>query len=353
MRPFHRTLAALPSLAILVAGGLVAAQATGQAGFSWSLFGPATDVSLRGLHAVSEQIVWATGANGTWVRSIDGGNTWQSGRIRGAESLGVRDIHAFDGVYAVALTIGSPGRVYRTNDGGYTWQMVYEDPRDAVFFNCMDFADARRGYAVGDAIDGRFLLIATTDGGRNWAPLSAPHRPEAEEGEAQFAASGTCLQAAGQRLWIGTGGSVSRVLRSDSGGRQWSTTATPLQQGSPSQGVFGLLFWNERDGIIVGGDYTNEDDASQSIAITHDGGDTWLTDPSWEPGGFRSAVVRGSHDGRPFLVAVGPGGTDVSWDDGRSWRGIPGPGFHVVSHAPDGSIWAAGSDGRVALLQQR
>ncbi len=152
---------------------------------------------------------------------------------------------------------------------------------------------------------------------------------------------------------MGTGGSVSRVFRSDSGGRQWSISPTPLQQGAPSQGVFGLLFWSDRDGIVVGGDYTSEDDADQSIAITHDGGDTWLTDSSWEPGGFRSAVVRGTREGRPFLITVGPSGSDVSWDDGRSWRGLPGPGFHVVSRAPDGAIWAAGSGGRIARLHQR
>ncbi len=208
MRPLRSPIASLSSLVFAAAAGIAGAQAAPQADFSWRLFEPAIDTGLRGLHAVSEQIVWATGADGTWVRSIDGGNTWQSGRIRGAENLGVRDVHAFDGVYAVALTIGSPGRVYRTNDGGYTWQLVYEDSRPEVFFNCMDFADDARGYAVGDAIDGRFLLIATSDGGRNWAPLSAPHRPEAMPGEAQFAASGTCLQAMGERLWVGTGGSV-------------------------------------------------------------------------------------------------------------------------------------------------
>lgn len=349
MRHSARTFASLlilPPLAI--AAGAVAQQPD----LAWQLQDSGVDVSLRGLSAISERVAWASGSNGTWLRTIDGGSTWQHGRIAGAEELGVRDIHAFGELEAVALTIASPGRVYRTQDGGYSWRLVFEDARPEVFFNCMDFADEQRGYAVGDPINGRFLFIETLDGGKNWAPLSAPHRPEAEEGEAQFAASGTCLQAKGDNVWIGTGGSLARVFRSHDRGRTWDTSRAPLQQGSASKGVFGLLFWSASDGIVVGGDYEREADPTDSLAVTGDGGATWDADDSMMPGGFRSSVVRSQQNGFAALVAVGPSGSDMSLDDGRTWTPIEGPGFHVVSIAADGTVWAAGGEGRIAKLSR-
>jgi photosystem II stability/assembly factor-like uncharacterized protein len=316
----------------------------------WEVQSSGVEVSLRGLSAVSEKVAWASGSSGTWLRTIDGGVSWHHGRIAGAEELGVRDIHAFDDRRAVALTIASPGRIYRTHDGGATWEMVFEDARPAVFFNCMDFADDRRGYAVGDPIDGRFLFIETLDGGESWQMLPASQRPEPEAGEAQFAASGTCLQAEGDEIWVGTGGSVARIFRSQDRGRSWSAAQVPLRQGEASQGVFGLLRRNDRDGVIVGGDYTQEGDPTGSLALTQDGGRTWRGGPSMAPGGFRSAVVSYEESGRSVLVTVGPSGSDLSMDGGRTWTAIAGPGFHVAAAAADGTVWAAGAEGRVAQL---
>ncbi len=354
MRHSARTFASLLvvlSLSLLLAlSTTVVAQ---QPHLEWALQESGTDASLRGLSAVSDRVAWATGSNGTWLRTIDGGASWQGGQIAGAEELGVRDIHAFDELHAVALTIGSPGRVYRTHDGGYSWQLVFEDDRPEVFFNCMDFADEKRGYAVGDPMGGRFLFIETRDGGKNWAPLSAPSRPEPGDGEAQFAASGTCLQARGENVWIGSGGSRARVFRSPDRGRTWDAASTTLQHGAASKGVFGLLFWTDRDGVVVGGDYTRETDPTDGLAITTDGGASWSAGGGTRPGGFRSAVVRSQQDGFAALVAVGPSGSDLSLDDGRAWTPIEGPGFHVVSLAADGTIWAAGAEGRIARLVRR
>jgi len=350
MRHSARTFA---SLLVLVPLAIAAGAVAQQPDLVWQLQDSGVEVPLRGLSAVSERVAWASGANGTWLRTIDGGASWQSGQIGGAKTLGVRDIHAFGELEAVALTIASPGRVYRTQDGGYSWLLVFEDDRPEVFFNCMDFADDQRGYAVGDPINGRFLFIETLDGGKNWAPLSAPSRPKPDDGEAQFAASGTCLQASDENVWIGTGGSRARVFRSPDRGRNWEAASTTLQHGAASKGVFGLLFWTDRDGIVVGGDYTREADPTDGLAVTTDGGASWSTGGSTTVGGFRSAVVRSQRDGFAALVAVGPSGSDLSLDDGRTWTPIEGPGFHVVSIAPDGAIWAAGADGRIARLVRR
>ena len=51
-----------------------------------------TDVQLRGISAVSSKVAWASGAKGTVLRTIDGGETWETLVIVGAESLDFRDV---------------------------------------------------------------------------------------------------------------------------------------------------------------------------------------------------------------------------------------------------------------------
>ncbi len=65
-----------------------------------------TDVPLRGISAVSGKVAWASGARGTVLRTIDGGATWETLVIAGADSLDFRDIQAFDQNTAFVLSIG-------------------------------------------------------------------------------------------------------------------------------------------------------------------------------------------------------------------------------------------------------
>ena len=65
-----------------------------------------TDVPLRGISAVSEKVAWASGARGTVLRTVDGGTTWQTLVIAGADSLDFRDIQGFDQNTAFVLSIG-------------------------------------------------------------------------------------------------------------------------------------------------------------------------------------------------------------------------------------------------------
>lgn len=39
-------------------------------------FTPGVTVSLRGLSVVDDKVAWASGVNGTVIRTIDGGQTW-------------------------------------------------------------------------------------------------------------------------------------------------------------------------------------------------------------------------------------------------------------------------------------
>src|SRR5262249_55012229 len=51
-----------------------------------------TDALLIAVSAVDDRVVWASGQGGTWLRTLDGGAHWQSGRVPGADSLQFRDV---------------------------------------------------------------------------------------------------------------------------------------------------------------------------------------------------------------------------------------------------------------------
>jgi len=123
---------------------------------------------------------------------------------------------------------------------------------------------------------------------------------------------------------------------------------TPIAAGNASSGIFSIAFKDDKNGVIVGGDYKKESDGGNNVALTTDGGATWTLANGARPSGFRSAVsyVRGNRG--PLLVAVGPSGSDYSADNGKSWTALGTEGFHAVSFAgPDGG-WAVGEGGRVA-----
>lgn len=317
----------------------------------WTPQASGSRASLRGLHAVSERVAWASGSDGAFLRTTDGGRTWRVGSVPGAAELDFRDVYAFDAETALLLSAGRPARVYRTSDGGANWTETYTNNADTVFFDALAFWDADNGIAFSDPVDGAFMIITTTDGGRSWTRVDPAVLPPPLAGEAGFAASGTCLAVHGDgHVWIGTGGGpVARVLRSADRGRSWHVAETPLIGGLPSTGIFSLAFRDELHGVAVGGDYQNPDQTARVAAVTSDGGATWTLVNDAPPSGYRSCVAYIPGAATPTLIAVGPNGTDRSADDGRSWARISDVGYHAVSFARDGSGgWASGADGRIA-----
>ena len=158
-----------------------------------------TTENLRGLSAPSANIIWASGPHGTYLRSTDGGNTWHSSQVPGAEALDFRDVEAFSADFAYLLSAG-PGdqsRIYKTADGGKSWTRQFTNADSKGFFDCMAFWDRDHGIAVGDPVNGSFELITTNDGGKNWTPVPASALPSAIAGEGAFAASGSCITVAG------------------------------------------------------------------------------------------------------------------------------------------------------------
>jgi photosystem II stability/assembly factor-like uncharacterized protein len=329
---------------LLVASLLLIAPA--QRAPQWTIQPGGTSARLRGVSAVSERVVWASGSNGTVVRTTDGGQSWKQLHVPDSATLDFRDVDAVDERTAFVLSIGNgpASRIYKTTDGGVTWTLQFTNDDPKAFFDAMAFRDRVRGYAFSDSVDGRFVVLETTDGA-TWARIAPDRLPPALDGEGAYAASGSNVALHAERVWIGT--TASRVLQSADAGRTWTVATTALPTG-PSAGIFSIAFRDRMNGIVVGGDYKKEAEAVDNAALTADGGRTWTLVKGLS--GFRSAVayVPGL---RRTIVATGPSGTDYSTDDGRTWKVIPGPGFHALSFAPGSrSAWGVGERGAIWRL---
>ena len=366
----------------------------------WQLQDTHTTADLRGIDNVGNGVAWASGSNGTILRTEDAGFVWQlCAKPPNGEHLDFRAIQAFDNNTAIIMSSGKGdlSRLYKTTDGCQTWKLIFTNP-DAPdgFFDQLLFIDKQHGLVFGDPahgthnpVEGGYFAIrirVTNDAGETWAPVSDPETyqpgknlmPVANEG--LFAASNSSAAAKDGWLWIGLGG--ARVLKrrlftpeqlkhlfepfacggqidpiSHRCGLPWvdfTNTTAPLASQGDSAGIFSLRFTTASLGIAVGGDYQKPDDTTGTAAFTTDGGKTWIA-ATTPPHGFRSAVAYDT--ATKTWITVGPNGTDISTDDGRNWHALkPYPAFNDTPDADQhwnalSLPYVVGPHGRIATLR--
>ena len=310
-----------------------------------------TKASLRGLSVVNENIVWASGTGSSFLRTIDGGKTWKVGHVAGAEKLDFRDVEAFDAKTAYLLSIGNgeTSRIYKTVDGGETWTLQFENTDEKVFLDAFAFWDSTHGVAMGDPVDGRFFLLATSDGGNTWKTVDTGKMPVAKTGEAAFAASGTCLVTNGKSdLFLVSGGMAARVFRSTDRGLNWTVSETPMVSGTSGSGIFSIAMFDQKNGVIVGGNYEKPNEAVNNLAFTNDAGKTWTLGKGLN--GYRSSV---DFANKIILVAVGSSGSDISIDSGKTWKNLDKENYNVVQTKAKNTAWAVGANGLIAKFAMR
>ena len=369
-----------------------------------------TTASLRGVHNVGGGVAWASGTDGTVLRTEDGGYVWQLCAIPpGAEKLDFRGIQAFDQNTAIVMSSGKgdQSRIYKTSDGCQTWKLIFTNPDtftgtivagshppDDGFFDAILFLDSNLGLVFGDPAVGSdpvggsfytFRIRVTYDGGKTWTPvvdaeINSPGKnlmPLGSEG--LFAASNSSAAVLDGWLWMGTGG--GRVLRrrlydnpkvrafafqssycagavdpiSHTCGlpwTDWTSTNTPLTAPGTSAGIFSLVFRTSKVGIAVGGDYQKPHQTTSNAAYSFDGGESWQAVKT-PPHGYRSSVA---YDAQQKLwITVGPNGTDISRDDGKNWTPLKPSGYDTPDTDKDWNAlslpYVVGPHGRIGKLR--
>ena len=336
---------AAPALLLLAASALGALPARAQ----WEIEDSHTTASLRGVDSVGNGTVWASGSEGTVLRSLDDGQLWQTCAVPpGAEKLDFRGVQAWDKDTAIVMSSG-PGdqsRLYKTTDGCQSWKLVFTNPDKDGFWDAMQFyagnglnplRGSKNGMLIGDPVNGVFVIFATSDSGETWRRWGdAGTRPaKAEHEESLFAASNTSILSPGingEYCFVTGGKGGPRLLFEQShspfDGAFWlafSNIKLPLPSGA-SAGAFSIARRAEADGysgrfVIVGGDYSKPNEGAAAIAFQP----KLLISVAARaaqtpPHGYRSAVAYDAS--QKLWITVGPNGTDISTDDGKNWRAL-------------------------------
>jgi photosystem II stability/assembly factor-like uncharacterized protein len=327
---------------------------------------------LIAVSPVDSRVVWAAGTGGTYVVTTDGGEHWKSAVVPGAENLQFRDVQGVSDKVAYLLSVpNNTGktdfRIYKTVDGGATWNIEFKNETANAFYDCFAFWTPDRGIAHSDSVNGVFPDLRTTDG-LMWHSI-ASNMPPALPGEASFAASGTCITTEGfDNAWIATGGStIARILATRDGGNTWNAYNTPLVS-SASAGAISVAFRDPWNGIVGGGDLSNNSKAD--AATSNDGGRTWtLTNKPPVAGAiFCLAYARGNHHDewqddfghehdRTVVVTsetqpkYDSGGAAWTPDEGHTWIELPNvSGYWAVGFADPHSGWFVGNNGKILKI---
>jgi photosystem II stability/assembly factor-like uncharacterized protein len=346
-------------IAVLIVMALVTVPV---ASAQWEIQRSNTSADLRGIHSVGNGVAWASGTNGTVLRTEDGGYVWQTCLIPpGAEKLDFRGIQAFDANTAIVMSSGKGdlSRLYKTTDGCHTWKLVAKNPDPDGFWDAVKAGNPNdptsvqgvkeRALILGDSVDGKLRLWKWNEG-REERKVELSHQinGKCDAGEGSFAASNSVLQIArtvqvdpvwkySVRFASGTSShSYFSILRIEHTSEcepcreETSRIETPMSQKSDSTGIFSFEFRSDLVGVAVGGDYKKADVTLHSAAYSTDGGMSWKLART-PPHGYRSSVAYDAVT--KTWITVGPNGTDISMDDGKNWR--PLHPDSAVNEAPD------------------
>jgi photosystem II stability/assembly factor-like uncharacterized protein len=282
----------------------------------------------------TEREGWMVGELGRIFRTEDGGKTWQ--RQDADTKRPFLTITCLDA--KTAWIAGKEGIVYATRDGGTTWTPVKTGNNRHLF--TLQFVNGQRGHGAGDF----GTMVHTEDGGATWTASRV-----SEDVKLPESAIDTGVEPGDVNLYaISYGdddhawlvGEFGVVLASTDGGQTWHQQTTPVEST-----LFGVRFVDAKRGWAVGVD--------SIILDTEDGGTTWRL--SHAPIAGRSLydiVVRGSQG-----WIVGESGTVLQTSDGgATWKASPLPiqlaanWIRSVSLSPDARGFAVGSEGLVMRI---
>jgi hypothetical protein len=338
---------------------------------------------LRGIDSVDGTVAWASGTDGTVLKTTDGGAHWQKCAVpdgdKDGATLDFRGVQAWDETTAIVMASG-PGdksRLYKTSDGCSHWTLLSANKDSAGFWDSMVFWDRQNGLLLGDPTETRyfglkdgslhleFTVLFTDSGGVNWTRQAYFGESPFEVAEANdagaFAASNSTLTVVGHMAWIGTGGKKgARVFLGDSYREMppsvicdcypaqpktiWFThgVSAPLTGGNDSSGIFSLKFRDLKHGAAVGGDYTKPNQNSGTAAWSSDAGEHWAASTK-PPHGYRSTVQWS--EPLKLWITAGTNGSDISRDDGRTWQPLDDGNWNALSLP-----FIVGPKGRIARL---
>ncbi|MDP9348813.1 MAG: hypothetical protein M3P24_06690, partial [Gemmatimonadota bacterium] len=279
----------------------------------------------------SPEVVWAgTGSEGLRsnvstgrgvYRSTDAGRTWAHAGLREVGQIGAVRIHPTDPGVVYVAAVGNafrPGRergVYRTRDGGKSWQRVLfvsdstgavdlelQPGNPRVVYASMWRAERKPWTIISGAREGG--IYRSTDGGDTWQKLGGG-LPTGLFGKSNVAVSPADPRRVYALIEAAPGGGL---YRSDDAGETWTLVST-------ERGLITRPFYYTN----ITAHPTNPDElyvGTEGFYRSTDGGRTWKTLPT-PHGDNHDLWINPRHP--EIWVQSNDGGANVTLNAGRTW----------------------------------
>ncbi|MDE0536367.1 WD40/YVTN/BNR-like repeat-containing protein [Tenacibaculum sp. L6] len=300
--------------------------------------------SIRAILAIDANKLTYAGSIGDITTTEDGGKTWSTQKLKYNDYIipHFRSI-AQNNNDIFVLSVANPALLYKKSQEEL--QLVYIEKNEKVFYDSMKFfADGKHGIAVGDPTEDCPSVILTSNGGNTWTKLPCTQLPNFEEGEAFFAASNTNISIVNNTVWIGSGGTKARILKSTDFGNTWEIFDTPIVQGDGPQGIYSIDFNDENHGIAIGGNYSKPEDNLANKAVTSDGGKTWTLVANNQNPNYKSCVQYVPNTNGKEVFAVGKTGVSFSNDGGHTWTDVSKEEYYSIQFVDSNTAWLSGHE---------
>lgn len=248
-----------------------------------------------------------------------------------------------------AINIESPAYFFKIDKKNLSHEIIYTDTEKNAFYDAL-YYHKNKFFTFSDPDEDlklKFLeFVHGKDDDRKDTFISKYYSEiKLNSGEAAFAASNTNISGVDNFIWIATGGKASRILRLDFKNKKFEAFETPFIQGTSSQGIYSIDFYDKKFGIAVGGDYTKQAENINNIATTNDGGKTWQIQASGRNGGYKTCVKFRPKSKGKDIIAVGDQNIEFSQDYGKTWTTISEEkGLFVCEWIDENTLVFAGKD---------
>lgn len=245
------------------------------------------------------------------------------------------------------INILSPAQVFQIDKKSLQFKVIRTDTKKSAFFDAFSFNKSDQGIAISDPEeDGTPNPIFFSKMDSYVKTQHLPELPKYLSGEAHFAASNSNIAMNGNKVWIATGGMKARIFKfSLNNPMKWQVFETPFIQGTSSQGIYSIDFFDKKFGIAVGGDYTKQTENINNIATTNDGGKTWQIQASGKNGGYKTCVKFRPNSKGKEIIAVGDQNIEFSSDYGKTWTTISDEkGLYVCDWIDENTLVFAGKN---------
>lgn len=238
--------------------------------------------------------------------------------------------------------VGDFEKIFRTSDGGATWDTLSWSSLTAPYvrYTSVAFLNESVGYIAGHRVDNILMnfnftefVMKTTDGGLNWTEATVPVVGDFRTLVMQFVSADTCF------VHLKDTQGDDQLFNSSDGGATWIPVTPPLRK------IYAAQWMDDRTGLAYGRDANYE----YRLYRTENSGDLWesVSMPVFD-NQIRDVIRDFAFGGGGNGFAVGDGGNImVTTDKGKTWqsRNEAYPNFFTVNFPSQNTAYASSAKG--------